>query len=459
MERIPPLSVDAIGPRISRPHHARPRAVRGDLRAGIGDGAACSVMVGIGETYLPAFALAVGCGEVASGLVSTLPLLLGGALQLAAPYGVRRFGSYRRWVVLLAACQGLSFVPLLVAALLGAVPSGLVFLCATIYWAAGLSTGPAWNTWIGTLVPPSVRSSYFARRTVFTQAGILTGFVCGGIVLETGSAWGATLDAFAAVFLVASLCRAVSVWFLSRQSEPIGPAQHYRPVSWSELRRRLATRADAGFLLYFLGAQCAVQIAGPYFNPYMLQQLRLSYAHYMLLIAAAYVSRIIALPALGEIARRYGARRLLWVGGIGIAPLAGAWLISNSYPFLIVLQLIVGVFWAAYELSTFLLFFETIPAEERTSVLTTFNFAHATATATGSLLGGAALILLGKTPAAYLTLFAASSVARVAALALLWRVPSHQPATSLPPAVRLPIPSPAGAKGRPRAAAGRGIAA
>jgi hypothetical protein len=31
----------------------------------MGDGASCSVMIGAGETYLPAFALAAGLGEVA----------------------------------------------------------------------------------------------------------------------------------------------------------------------------------------------------------------------------------------------------------------------------------------------------------------------------------------------------------------------------------------------------------
>ena len=108
---------------------------------GLGDGAfVWGVMVGIGETYLPAFALAAGMGEIASGLVATIPLLVGSLLQLAAPWALKRCGSFRRWIVTCAALQGLAYVPLLIAALVGKVPMLLVFGAAAVYWGAGLAT-------------------------------------------------------------------------------------------------------------------------------------------------------------------------------------------------------------------------------------------------------------------------------------------------------------------------------
>src|SRR5213076_3316386 len=68
---------------------------RGDLRASIGDAAAFSVMVGIGETYFAAFALALGTGETLAGLVATLPMLMGASLQLATPWFLKRARSYK----------------------------------------------------------------------------------------------------------------------------------------------------------------------------------------------------------------------------------------------------------------------------------------------------------------------------------------------------------------------------
>jgi len=433
--RLDPAHVPSVpGPRLRSP------AMRRDLGAGLGDGASFSVMVGIGETYLPAFALASGMGEIASGLVTTVPLLMGSVLQLAAPWALKRCGSFRRWIVPCAALQGLIYVPLLIAALLGQVPMLLVFGAAAIYWGAGLATGPAWSTWMGTLVPTRLRASYFAKRTRFSQIGFLAGFLGGGVWLQWGSAWGITLEAFALLFFIATAGRMISVCFLARQSEPIGPESRHRMLSWRELRERLASPSGAGVLVYFLAVQSAVQLAGPYFNPYMLSQLHLPYWQYVVLVAAAYVSRILALPMLGRFAQRFGTKRLLWVGGVGIAPLSAAWLVSNSFAYLIALQLTVGVVWAAYELSTFLLVFEAVADEERTSVMTAFNLANAVATVAGSLAGGTALIYFGKTPTTYLALFAVSSVARFGALVLLPRTPRVDP-SAREPETRLALPA------------------
>src|SRR6056297_3542830 len=87
------------------------RSLRSNLRSSTGDGAAFGVMVGVGETYFPAFALAIGLGEVAAGLISSLPMLAGGILQLVSLRAVSWLGSEKRWVLVCAAVQGLAFVP------------------------------------------------------------------------------------------------------------------------------------------------------------------------------------------------------------------------------------------------------------------------------------------------------------------------------------------------------------
>ena len=101
------------------PPAPEPQGSRSDLRAITGDGVAFSLMVGAGETYIPAFALAVQAGETAAGLVSALPLLGGALLQLVSPWAIERLKSHRRWVVLCATIQAMSFAPLALGALLG----------------------------------------------------------------------------------------------------------------------------------------------------------------------------------------------------------------------------------------------------------------------------------------------------------------------------------------------------
>ncbi|MCH5377404.1 MAG: hypothetical protein JJ992_25875, partial [Planctomycetes bacterium] len=133
-------------------HNATPidngSRLRRDLRAIVGDGAAFSVMVGIGETYVPAFVLALGLGGIAAGMVATVPVLLGAVLQLVSPWAVQRLGSRRQWVVVCARCQAVSLLLLAMLALFQVRWSWPIFLLATFYWAGGLATGPAWNTWV-----------------------------------------------------------------------------------------------------------------------------------------------------------------------------------------------------------------------------------------------------------------------------------------------------------------------
>jgi len=402
-------------------------------------------MVGIGESYLPAFVLAMGMGQVAAGLITTIPLLAGAVLQLVSPVAVRYLGSHRRWVVTCAALQALSFVPLAIAACTGQLPVAAMFAIAALYWGSGLGTSTAWSTWIGTLVPPRLRTNYFSRRTRLNQIFTLGGFLIGGISLQWGAAHGKQLLIFSILFSLAAISRCASTALLALQSEPEPIPNGHRRVSMGEFFRRFRQASDGRLLVYLLSVQAAAQIAGPYFTPYMLRSLKLSYASYVMLIATSFAAKALTLPALGMLARRFGTRKLLWMGGIGIVPISGLWLISNSLPFLFVVQILAGTTWAAYELAMFLLFLETIRPEERTGMLTNFNFAHSAATACGSLLGGSVLLVMGKQAQTYLLLFALSSAARALSLVVLWRV-QEEPRTELLPTARAnitlrPVPS------------------
>jgi len=401
--------------------------LRRNLRNSVADGAAFSVMVGLGETYFPAFVLALGLGEIAAGLVASVPLLIGAILQLISPYAVARLGSNRRWCVTCVALQGLSFVPLVLGALHGSMPVWGVFAAVSLYWGGGLGAGPAWNTWMETVVPFRVRAPFFAMRTRFGQAGVLLGFLAGGLSLQYGKANGQVLTLFAVIFGIAGACRFVSARFLSGQTEPVSIHGRQKHVSLSELVSRIRGGGSEGMLLYFLAVQVAVQISGPYFSPFMLGQLKISYLHFVALLATSFVAKILALSACGRFAAHFGARKLLWLGGIGIMPVSGLWLYANNFWTLAAVQFLAGAVWAAYELAMFLLFFETVRREERTSILTLFNLANSVALVVGAVLGGLVLSLLGQSRESYLCLFALSSFARAATLLVLKAAPTAPP--------------------------------
>jgi MFS family permease len=165
-------------------------------------------------------------------------------------------------------------------------------------------------------------------------------------------------------------------------------------------------------LVFIVAMQCMVQISGPYFAPFMLEHLRLSYAQYTFLLCATFLAKIITLPLFGNFAHRLGATRLLWIGGIAIAPVAGMWVVSQNFVWLTAVQVFSGIAWAAYELAFFLLFFESIDREKRTTVLTVYNLANSVAWVAGAAIGGTLLSLLGARQSVYLFLFGLSTVGR-----------------------------------------------
>ena len=266
----------------------RRKTLRRNLKAMNADGFSFSVMVGIAETYLPAFVLARGLGEFNAALIATVPVLLGSILQLLAPMALQRLKSYRRFVVMAASIQACSMLVLMGMALMRHVPAWAVFVPATLYWAAGLSIGPAWNTWAEHLVPRKIRSGFFARRSRMCHIGVLLGLISGGLFLRWSVAQELTVAVFAVLFGIGAIGRFVSAGMLARQTEQptledrtrVAYAADMRGIvsakeRFSAVLQALKQPGSAGRLVLFLMAvQTAVHVSGPYFTPFMLRTCR-----------------------------------------------------------------------------------------------------------------------------------------------------------------------------------------
>lgn len=375
-------------------------------------------MVGCGETYIPAFVIAIGLGEIISGLVAALPMLAGAAVQLGSPLGVRLVRSRRRWVIISAILQALSFLPLAWAAHRGSMSATAVLLVATWYWGAALSAGPAWNTWMGHLVPPRIRAAYFGVRTLFAQVCVFSGLLAAGAVLHVMDARGAPLMGFAMIFCAASALRFISTWFISRKYEPPASVEGDRILAWSDLRR-LPGSPEGRLLTYMFVMQSATYISAPYFTPYLLGRLELEYGVYVGVLAASFLGKAVMLPLWGRFARRFGTKPLLWLGGFGVVPVAALWVLSDAVPYLVALQLLAGFAWAAYELGTFLLLLETIPHERRTTMMSLQQLLNALAIVLGSTFGAWLLSRFEMSVQGYFLLFGLSSMARTLSLPFL----------------------------------------
>lgn len=426
-----------------------PRAgLRRDLWVTTADAAAFSLMVGCGETYIPAFALALGLGPVAAGMMASVPVLVGAIFQLITPLAVVRLGTNRGWVIACTSVQSLSFVPFAVWAIRGHATLAELLVAASVYWSAGMAGAPAWNTWMGTLIPEGMRTAYFAQRSRLGQFGVFVGFVVGGLILQWGEARGATLLAFAGLFVAAGICRMFSTLMLlncrefarpnaaDRSGAAPGPGTATSLAGWvRELGRtlqRMAASPSGPLVTYLCCLVFTAQFSAPYFTPYMLRERGFSYHAFMLVVATSFLAKALFLPSLGRLGSRIGSLGLLWAGGLSVIPLSLFWLPSADVGYLVAVQVLAGGCWACWELAVALLFFDAVPHRDRTGVITVYNLGLAIATVAGASCGGLLLRTLGEDSRAYVTVFAVSSVLRLATVPLLRRVRMPGRAMSAP---------------------------
>lgn len=411
-------------------------ALRRDLSACLWDGLLYCVMVGIGETYLAAFVLHLGLGPLLSGLVTTVPVVAGAFLQLAAPALVQRIGSYPRFVAWCAYGQAAMYFPLAILALFSAPlirfaadnnATGwlafVLFVVVTLYWAFSLACSPAWTTLVGEIIPARIRPHYFGKRNRILQFATLGGLLVHGAVMQgltkldpqqspLGIGWISL--GFASMFVVAGLCRLLSGYLLSTYSEPRHKIQQVRvPL----LQLASHGRGDSRFLLFIAAMGVATQIAQPFFNPFMLEKLRANPAWYAALLAAAFVGKGVAQPIAAKWASGHGASRPLWIGACLLIPLPLIWFITDSLPVLLIGQFVSGAAWGTFELATFLRNFEATKPAERMSVLANFNCLNETAKTSGSLIGGR--ILGTNDDPSYAWVFGVSVAARALAVGAL----------------------------------------
>jgi MFS family permease len=410
-----------------------PRAshLRKNLNYSSTDAFFSSLMVGSGETLLPAFAIALGMGGASVGLFATIPFLVGSSFQLASRRLSAKMGSYKKFCVTASLLQALSFFPLAYFGYVGKVPELLVFFVATLYWGFGIASGPVWASWMGVSVPKTMRARYFAFRNKVSQIGLLAGILGGGYLLDLFKTDGHELLAFSVLFLIAGTARFISLACLRAQGECSSAAEQVRSekrVSSRSLVRRATDGDDGKLFAFLLSFQVAMNFSAPFFTPLLLKHLHLSYASYITLIATSFAAKVILFPYIGSWCQKFGGIRPMRWGTLLYALCPVLYILSPNLAWLIFAQIVSGAAGALYDLGSTVATYNTIQDQERTSFLSKLNFANAVAMFAGSYVGAQVLTFGGESHTAYVTLFLFGATARFASVGLLDRIGKKSPA-------------------------------
>lgn len=405
-------------------------AVGRGMRLSILEGVAFAMMVGLSEAFFLADAIRLSASRLEQALVVTVPLFLGALGPLLGVLLLAKMRSRKPLVACCALAQSLGLTGLAVATYAGVSSPILLILAATLHGFFGQTSGSAWSSWFGDLVPETVRGRYFGRRNRWAYGATFAAMLMSGLILNSLEAklveptGGAGSPGFALIYGLAALARFGSVALHLITPEPrfggLTPIKRAVQFTRTSSGRGLMRLLQANALFYF-----AVYVASPYFAPFMLEELRFSYLEYTAATTVVIAVKVLVLSRWGGLVDQMGPRPVFFVAAliVGIIPLPYLW--TEGLGWVLVGQAVSGVSWAAYELSLFSLLLNRTYRGIRPHVFALQSLLNGAAQLGGSLVGAA---LLAGLPGADLRMvFAFSMVLRmIVALGLPKLVPEQR---------------------------------
>ncbi len=345
------------------------------VRSSLRDSVYTNLTVGLGESYFAAFMLALGLGETIAGAGKVIPMFIGVCIQMFAIRGPFRRMGLRFRATAFVIVQALTFPLLAYLGLYRISDAPIVLGLLALYWAAGLSSLPPWNRLMGETIPSRFRLKFFALRNAWAQLAVLIGLLASGFFLASVPK-DQQLPIFVAIFLLCALLKVFSVHALSQHRDASLGATGELRIRFRDFVKNLKGTEQGRLVKFLFAWYVVVQIAGVYFDPFMLGYLGWEPMKYTGVIAMSFVGRIVMLRLLRARARPSQMSWVLFLGCIGIAATPLWWSLSQSYPWILVVEFICGASWGAFELATVMLYFERIKDEERTSIMTYISFSN-----------------------------------------------------------------------------------
>lgn len=386
------------------------------LKLSLIDGFLYSIMVGAGESYLPAYALSLGYSEVAAGILTSLPLITGAFLQLFTPTLVKRTKKPKRWMVVSAALQAMVFLPLIYFETYQKPNFWMLILIFTLYWTSGFSINPYWTNWMNHMVPDDIKNQYFSLRSRIAQLGVLIGLVGGGLSLHYKVALGPFSGFFTVLFLIAFVCRIISSVVLSQKEYVVEWDQvtNEEKFSFKEYYQFIVSGSESSrFVLSLFPFYTCVYISSPFVAPFFLTQLKLDYSGYMGALIALLTGKILGALFLENRGKQFSSKQIFFWGVFLISPGPMFWGLSKNYFFVLALQFFSGFAWAFYEVGTQLLLFKNQNIKNRISFVSLYNFVMSLAVILGTFLGAAFIRNFSSSYQDFITLFLLGGFFRV----------------------------------------------
>ncbi len=390
-----------------------PQKVQSSLRWFWFDGAFALGSDSILNAYLVLYAVALGASSAQVGLLGALSGFGAALALLPGALLVERIG--RRKEIVLAAGGAIGRIAIFLLLLVPFLLQGN----AAVYLAIGLVvlrdtfgnlSLPAWTSLAADIVPLGQRGRYFASRTIAqTATGMITAFAAGWIINRSGFPAG-----YQWALGMAFLCGAASWFCFSRIQDPAPQPRSRVPHTGTApiLGSILAHPTFLALCLHSAVWNFSLNLAGPFFNVYLVHDLKATMIQVGILTAATSLAGLPALRFIGPLADRWGPRRIVLITSLLIPLLPLAWMIVPSPWYVLLINLASGALWSGFSMCVLNLLLQITPEAERARFTAVHQIVIALALALGAAVGGGVVTAFG-----YKAVFALSGIGRfIAAL-------------------------------------------
>ncbi len=396
--------------------------------------------------FLTGFGLVLGASQVQIGILAALPTL-GNVAQIVGSYCIERSGRRKGlclWATGVARAMWLAILTLPLVLRPAREGGGLTISpAALVSWlvlllaaSSGLAAvgGVAWLSWMKDLVPNGRRADFLSRRNQIGTGLALSLSIVAGLFLDWWeSRWPDSVAGFAIVFGFAAACGLCAIPFLRATPDAPMPPRRHEPFA------KLITlpMRDDNFrrlVLFYAFWNLGVNIAGPFFNVYMLREMSLPFWFITLVNTLAGVASLVTNRFWVRLSTQFGNKPVVFLATLGNAFFPLTWVfIPREWAWLLLITHLSGVFNSVLVLGPNNIMFKLAPERNASAYLAVFNAVVGPATALAPVLGG---VLVGSLAGVHLSIgpvalsgmkfvFVLSFVLRIASLILLRRV--HEP--------------------------------
>ena len=357
-----------------------------------------SVSDGFGLRNISPYALALGAGNTAIGLLSSLPSLIGNFSQLFTSRLMRKY-SRKKIVVVSVFLQAFMWLILLIPGLLffifhfsSKVSSSSLVVIYTLLVLFGAIAGPAWQSWMKD-ISPQRSGHFFGVRNKVAGTVSLVSMLVAGFILDYFKQTKIFM-AFVILFSFSFVARSISGYLFTKEYDPefkYEPASYF---SFVQFLKKMTGNNFGRFVIFISLISFATAIASPFFVVYMIKDRGMSYSAYFATTIANTLVTLLVMPFWGKFADSHGNVKIMKILGFFICLTPMLWVFSIFFDgfilllYLVLIEAFAGFVWAGFNLAAGNFIYDAVTRQRMAICTSYFNILNGFGVFLGASLGG-----------------------------------------------------------------------